>query len=88
MADMGRSKLMFLSAPYEAVETTCRSTAIIAVFRNVFSIVVSTKVLGTFKKTVKLTFNLFQKWIEDNYKINVRKSSIPQVNNKCTISSC
>ncbi len=72
--------------PLEAAETNCRPTAQIAVFRNVFSVVVPYKSKDIPQKTVKLTFGLFQKWIEDNYGVKVSKSSISQVKNKCGIS--
>lgn len=81
-----RTRVRFPPAPLEAAETNCRSNAQIAVFRNVFSIVVSTKSKGISKKTAKLTFNLIQNWIEDNYKVKVSKSSVTQVKNKCGIS--
>ena len=71
------------SSPLEAEETNPRSTARIAVFRNVFSIIVSTKSRDVPQKTAKLTFALLQKWIEDNYGAKVSKSSITQVKSKC-----
>ena len=36
-------------------------------------------------KPAKLTFDLIQKWIEDNHGVTVSKSSITQVKNKCEI---
>ena len=73
------------SGPLNAVETNCRSYAQIAVFRNVFSIIVPTKSKDVPQKPARLTFGLLQKWIEDNHGVNVSKSSITQVKNKCGI---
>ena len=72
--------------PLEAAETNCRPTAQIAVFRNVFSVVVPLNPKDVPQKTEKLTFALIQKWIEENYEVKVSKSSITQVKNKCGIS--
>ena len=55
-------------------------------FRNVFSIIVSTESRDIPQNTQKLTFGLLQKWIEDNHGIKVSKSSITQVKDKCGIS--
>lgn len=73
------------STPLDAVETNCRPTAQIAVFRNVFSVIVSTKTKDVPQKLARLTFGLLQKWIEDNHGVKVSKSSITQVKNKCGI---
>ena len=54
-------------------------------FRNVFSIIVSTKSKDVPQETAKLTFGLLQKWIEDNHGVKVSKSSVSQVKNKCGI---
>ncbi|MBQ7776086.1 MAG: hypothetical protein IJ379_09210 [Lachnospiraceae bacterium] len=75
------------STPLDAEETNCRSTAQIAVFRNVFSIVISTNIKDIPRKPAKLTFGLIQKWIEDNHGMKVSKSSITQVKNKCEIQN-
>lgn len=71
--------------PLDAVETNWRPTAQIAVFRNVFSIIVPTKSKDVPQKPARLTFGLLQKWIEDNHGVNVSKSSITQVKNNCGI---
>ena len=55
-------------------------------FRNVFSIIVSTKSKDISQKPAILTFGLLQKWIEDNHGVRVSKSSITQVKNKCGIT--
>ena len=73
------------STPLDAVETNCRPTAQIAVFRNVFSVIVPTKTKDVPQKPAKLTFGLLQKWIEDNHGVKVSKSSVSQVKNKCGI---
>ena len=73
------------SSPLEAAETNCRPTAQIAVFRNVFSVIVSTKSKDIPQKPAKLSFSLIQEWIEKNHGIKVSKSSITQVKNKCGI---
>ncbi|MGN0308174.1 MAG: hypothetical protein ACI4DN_08140 [Lachnospiraceae bacterium] len=57
----------------------------IAVFRNVFSIVVSTQAKNIPSKPAKLTFQSIQKWIDDTYGIKISKSSISQVKDKCGI---
>ena len=81
-----RTGVRLPSSPLDAVETNCRPTAKIEVFRNVFSIIVSTETKDIPPKTSKLTFGLLQKWIEDNYGVKVSKSSITQVKDKCGIS--
>ncbi len=73
------------STPLDAVETNCRPTAQIAVFRNVFSVIVPIKTKDVPQKPAKLTFALLQKWIEDNHGVKVSKSSITQVKSKCGI---
>ena len=73
------------STPLDAVETNCRPTAQIAVFRNVFSVIVPTKTKDVPQKPAKLTFGLLQKWIEDNHGVKISKSSITQVKSKCGI---
>ena len=55
-------------------------------FRNVFSIIVSTETKDIPQNKQKLTFGLLQKWIEDNHGVRVSKSSITQVKEKCGIS--
>ena len=81
-----RTRVRLPSSPLNTVETNCRPITKIAVFRKVFSIIVSTKSKDVPKKTAKLTFGLIQTWIEENYGIKVSKSSITQVKNKCGIS--
>ena len=81
-----RTRVRLPSSPLDAVETNCRPTAKIEVFRNVFSIIVSTETKDIPPKTSKLTFRLLQKWIEDNHGVKVSKSSITQVKDKCGIS--
>ena len=54
-------------------------------FRNVFSVIVSTKTKDISQKPAKLSFSLIQEWIEKNHGIKVSKSSITQVKNKCEI---
>ena len=71
--------------PFDAVETNCRPTAQIAVFRNVFSEIVPTKTKDVPQKPTKLTFALLQEWIEVNHGVKVSKSSITQVKSKCRI---
>ena len=80
-----RTRVRFPSGPLDAVETNCRPTAQIAVFRNVFSVIVPTKTKDVPKKTAKLTFGLLQKWIEDNHGVKISKSSITKVKCKCGI---
>ena len=75
----------FPSAPFEAVETNCRSTAQIGAFRNIVSIVLATNVNGVPKKPNQLTFGSIQKWIEGAYGVKVSKLSITQVKNRCKI---
>ena len=79
------TRVRFPSGPLDAVETNCRPTAQIAVFRNVFSVIVLTKTKDVPQKPARLTFGLLQKWIEDNHGVKVSKSSITQVKNKCGI---
>ncbi len=73
------------STPLDAAQTNCRPTAQIAVFRNVFSVIVLTKTKDVPQKPAKLTFGLLQKWIEDNHGVKINKSSISQVKSKCGI---
>lgn len=73
------------STPLDAAETNCRPTAQIAVFRNVFSVIVPTKTKDVPQKPAKLTLGLLQKWIEDNHGVKISKSSITQVKSKCGI---
>ena len=80
-----RTRVRLPSSPLDAVETNCRPTAKIAVFRNVFSVIVPTKIKDVPRKPAKLTFALLQKWIEDNHGVKVSKSSITQVKSKCGI---
>ena len=80
-----RTRVRLPSGPLDAVETNCRPTAQIAVFRNVFSVIVPTDTKNIPPKPAKLTFGVIQKWIEDNYKVKVSKSSISQLKNKCGI---
>ena len=80
-----RTRVRLPSGPLQAEETNSRSTAQIAVFRNVFSVIVSTKTRDVPQKTAKLTFGLLQKWIEDNHGVKISKSSITQVKCKCGI---
>ena len=79
------TRVRFPPIPLDAVETNCRPTAQIAVFRNVFSVIVPTKTKDVPQKPAKLTFGLLQKWIEDNHGVKVSKSSVSQVKNKCGI---
>ena len=80
-----RTRVRLPSSPLEAAETNCRPTAQIAVFRNVFSVIVPTKTKDVPRKPAKLTFRLLQKWIEDNHGVKVSKSSIMQMKSKCGI---
>lgn len=80
-----RTRVRLSSSPLNAVETNCRPTAQLAVFRNVFSIIVPTKSKDVSQKPAKLTFGLLQKWIEDNHGVKVSKSSISPVKSKCVI---
>ena len=82
-----RTGVQIPPGPLDAEKTNCRSTAQIAVFRNVFSIVISTEIRDIPQKPEKLTFGLIQKWIEDNHGMKVSKSSITQVKNKCEIQN-
>ena len=74
-----RTRVRLPSGPLDTEETNVCSNAQIVVFRNVFSIIVSTKSKDVPKETAKLTFGLLQKWIEDNHGVKISKSSITKV---------
>ncbi len=80
-----RTGVRLPSSPLKAEETNCCSTAKIAVFRNVFSVIVSTDTRDIPTKAQKLTFAMLQQWIEETHGMTVSKSSITQVKNKCGI---
>lgn len=54
-------------------------------FRNIFSVIIFTNRIEIPKTTAKITFASVQKYIKDTYNVDVSKSSITQVKNKCCI---
>ena len=57
----------------------------ISVFKNIFSIIVNINFEDVQEKTERLTFSVMQKYIKDTYNVDVSKSSIIQMKNKCGI---
>ena len=74
------------SAPLEAVETNGCPTAQIAVFKNVFSVILYVDMSAEYEDAVEsdvITFKMIQDWILYTYDVSVSNSSITQVKEKC-----
>ncbi len=81
-----RTRVRFPSTPLEAVETNGCPTAQIAVFKNVFSVILYVDMSAEYEDAVEsdvITFKMIQDWIMYTYDISISKSSITQVKNKC-----
>lgn len=80
------TRVQLPSGPLEAEQLNRCPIPQIVVFRNVVSIIIPRELVDGPRKPAKLTFELLQKWIEDNHGVTVSKSSISQVKNKCGLS--
>ena len=81
-----RTRVRFPSTPLEAVETNGCPTAQIAVFKNVFSVILYVDMSAEYEDAVEsdvITFKMIQDWILYTYDVSVSNSSITQVKEKC-----
>ena len=60
--------------------------AYLAVFENVFSLIVTIDECQAESTSSAISFVMIQKWVQERYGVNVSKSSISQVKSKCGMS--
>ena len=81
-----RTGVRLPSGPLDREVANPFGVAKIAVFENVFSLIVTIDECQAESTSSAISFVMIQKWVQERYGVNVSKSSISQVKSKCGMS--